>query len=701
MKKTRSSSEKYEQNEKPIDIKRISTRQSSKSNAQIPKKKKKKPTNGTDSKKTCFLIFFTKAYLKIRPLSTLSQSSNLYNKNHQKIEENFDLIAKIKKPGLENNYLSPYIDFISGKQDLHFLISIQFKSSLNDELKYYKQKNEKVDNLRLNLVVTQILNGLNTLHSNGIYLGFLNIKNICLDSNANIRISNWGFYQISKYTDEFKKMNLIQPYCKIVILRFDLNSNSFFFFSKGAPEIISNFNKGNLNIEITKECDIWTFGIILLEYCLGNEIPFEKTFKKAVNGEVTNIYFQIFNFINYCKQNENENEIEIEKNEEYEIALKKLKSFPSYVLKIILNSLSKKRVSLEWIISIFEKEEKEIKLSYQFKLSPFLNCLNNEDEFYSKKGIKGGDESAGGGGEGDKLDSFGGGSSNDKIIEDEESIISNYYIEWKKNREPKKFIEDIKKFFPIGKFPILFLISNVYAEKKKILNSNINDDNEDDDDTIGGGRGSGSGSRKEMIKKNNYFFDVASFNINSNSLIEIIDLVKKEKKKDSKLKYEEDEEEFERQQESVSFSGSYRSFANFTGDLRKKGLISPPTLTSILKENDSNFEFQKERVMKFRKLLINYPTTKYEIIKESLRGFNSSSSSSSSSGGGNNNNGNNDNRNNDNGIMINIPTVLRGEIWACILNLEKDQEIKKLYDSIDTVTPHSCDRQISVDVPRW
>jgi hypothetical protein len=83
--------------------------------------------------------------------------------------------------------IHPSIDFISGKQDLHFLISIQYKSCLNDELKYYKQKNETVQHERLSLVVSQILNGLKTLHVNKIHLGFLNLKNICLDNDANIR----------------------------------------------------------------------------------------------------------------------------------------------------------------------------------------------------------------------------------------------------------------------------------------------------------------------------------------------------------------------------------------------------------------------------------------------------------------------------------------------------------------------------------
>jgi hypothetical protein len=54
-------------------------------------------------------------------------------------------------------------------------------------LKYYKQKNETVQHERLSLVVSQILNGLKTLHVNKIHLGFLNLKNICLDNDANIR----------------------------------------------------------------------------------------------------------------------------------------------------------------------------------------------------------------------------------------------------------------------------------------------------------------------------------------------------------------------------------------------------------------------------------------------------------------------------------------------------------------------------------
>jgi serine/threonine protein kinase len=388
------------------------------------------------------------------------------------------------------------------------------------------------------------------------------------------RISNWGYYQISKYTDEFSKINIIQPYC--------------------APEIVSIFNKGQLNIDISSESDLWSLGIILLEYCLGNEIPFDKTFKKAVNGEVTNIYYQIFNFMDYCKG------IETQKNEQYEIALNKLKSFPSYVFEIITNCLSIKRNSLDWIISRFESCESEIQYSFKFETSPFLKCLKENLNVPKEE-------------------------SNEEIL------ISNLYKDWKKNREEKKFREDIKKFFPIGKFPTLFLISSVYAANKVVEN-------------------------EEKI-----FFDVASFNINGNNLTEIIDLIKKENKKEG-IENQDDEEEY-----NVSFSGTYKSFANFTGDLRKKGMHTPPTLSSILLEKDLNLDYQKSRVKKFRNLLINYPTTKHEIIKEA---------------------------------NVNIPSVLRGEIWAVILDLDKDLEIKKIYDSIDTVTPHSCDRQISVDVPR-
>lgn len=43
-----------------------------------------------------------------------------------------------------------------------------------------------------------------------------------------------------------------------------------------------------------------------------------------------------------------------------------------------------------------------------------------------------------------------------------------------------------------------------------------------------------------------------------------------------------------------------------------------------------------------------------------------------------------------------IPPLLRGEIWACLLNVVEDNS----FEAIDKLTPNQTDRQIEVDIPR-
>ncbi|KAJ8976127.1 hypothetical protein NQ317_019392 [Molorchus minor] len=97
-------------------------------------------------------------------------------------------------------------------------------------------------------------------------------------------------------------------------------------------------------------------------------------------------------------------------------------------------------------------------------------------------------------------------------------------------------------------------------------------------------------------------------------------------------------------------------------------LAEPPPydatgLPLIIKERDPEYQFH--RVILFRRLLHGYPFTKDLIIKEAQK---------------------------------DIPPLLRGEIWATLLNIKSDY--KKQYLRIDKFTPTATDRQIEVDIPR-
>lgn len=85
------------------------------------------------------------------------------------------------------------------------------------------------------------------------------------------------------------------------------------------------------------------------------------------------------------------------------------------------------------------------------------------------------------------------------------------------------------------------------------------------------------------------------------------------------------------------------------------------TLPVVIRE--SNTEYQFHRVLLFSKLLKGYPFTRDRIIAES---------------------------------QIDIPPLLRGEIWACLLNVIEDNS----YEAIDKFTATPTDRQIDVDIPR-
>lgn len=85
------------------------------------------------------------------------------------------------------------------------------------------------------------------------------------------------------------------------------------------------------------------------------------------------------------------------------------------------------------------------------------------------------------------------------------------------------------------------------------------------------------------------------------------------------------------------------------------------SLPVVIREKDTEYQFY--RVMLFTKLLKGYPFTRDHIVRESL---------------------------------TDIPPLLRGQIWACLLGVLEDNR----YDRIDKVTPTNTDRQIDVDVPR-
>lgn len=89
--------------------------------------------------------------------------------------------------------------------------------------------------------------------------------------------------------------------------------------------------------------------------------------------------------------------------------------------------------------------------------------------------------------------------------------------------------------------------------------------------------------------------------------------------------------------------------------------IGMSSLPIVIRERDTEYQFH--RVLLFKRLLRGYPFTRPRIVSEAKK---------------------------------DIPPLLRGEIWSCLLGVLKDNS----YEGIDKITATPTDRQIEVDIPR-
>jgi hypothetical protein len=95
-----------------------------------------------------------------------------------------------------------------------------------------------------------------------------------------------------------------------------------------------------------------------------------------------------------------------------------------------------------------------------------------------------------------------------------------------------------------------------------------------------------------------------------------------------------------------------------------KGNTSAPKILSLA-EKDASLAYQYTKVTHFNQLLCCYPSSKDEILDQSLAG---------------------------------IPSVMRGKVWAALLGVDGDYTA--FYDTILKEQEDSIDRQIEVDIPR-
>ncbi|KAL0839378.1 hypothetical protein ABMA28_016108 [Loxostege sticticalis] len=135
---------------------------------------------------------------------------------------------------LEHPNLCTYLDVIRGKHERIIVVAEVIGKSLN-EVKS-KFSHEEIANVGL-----QIANALKFLHEQDITHRTLSADNILLDSNGRVKLFNYGMYYMTKSGKEVS-------------------------FPLGLPRYLSPetiLGGGG------PSADVWTFGIILLELCVG------------------------------------------------------------------------------------------------------------------------------------------------------------------------------------------------------------------------------------------------------------------------------------------------------------------------------------------------------------------------------------------------------------------------------------------------
>eukprot|EP01130_Rhizamoeba_saxonica_P003721 TRINITY_DN1547_c0_g1_i1.p1 TRINITY_DN1547_c0_g1~~TRINITY_DN1547_c0_g1_i1.p1 ORF type:complete len:717 (-),score=108.70 TRINITY_DN1547_c0_g1_i1:407-2557(-) len=86
-----------------------------------------------------------------------------------------------------------------------------------------------------------------------------------------------------------------------------------------------------------------------------------------------------------------------------------------------------------------------------------------------------------------------------------------------------------------------------------------------------------------------------------------------------------------------------------------------------LSSREHDIVYQRSRVLTFRSLINDYPSSQVSIVREARR---------------------------------DIPPLLRGEIWSCILDVPRPSVMNRIYNSINLDVEGPADNQISLDVPR-
>ena len=210
---------------------------------------------------------------------------NDQNKNNIKEVENETKILK----EIKSNNVVRYIDCFYEEGTFNIIMEFCEYSDLRSYINNFKKQNKKIPESVIRLIITELSNGLNDIHSKNVIHRDLKPENIFISSDYLIKIGDFGITKILDGT------NYAQTFAGT--------------YNYMAPEII-NYNK------YSKKVDIWSLGCIIYELCTLNRcfdsyniIELGKKIDSGIHGKIDLNYYNDYlqNIIDLSlKKNDNE-----------------------------------------------------------------------------------------------------------------------------------------------------------------------------------------------------------------------------------------------------------------------------------------------------------------------------------------------------------------------------------------------------------
>jgi serine/threonine protein kinase len=612
--------------------------------------------------------------------------------------------------------------------DLNFLVSIQYKTTLRDEIDFCRKQNKRVNDDRVYRVFAQLWNAVHVLHAHGVHIGYLTPDCLCLDNFANVKIGHYGLYHLYKFIKPRVTVLGTPPYLApelYAALKLELEQNE----TKPIESIPREITQKEEDVwcRINSECDVWTVAVILLEYILSTKMPVSFT---ASMQDGDRVYRDLMDFVKYCgeRRSQNNDEPQRDVSKEYVQAYERLSRIDSSIGDIILSCLTLSpvhRPSIEWIMQheFFSSisREKPTHIMFNYVPIPLLKCNDLDNQPISENDLAIDDSPKRYDGTvripgllhtRSRSNSFENSPSTNEILskKPEGAMISSYRL-WRDHYEYTG--KPISRYFESKRetvyLPRTFRVNTIVTQNKKLYEGNgaiwINQQLIRNHRTLT----IPNNLLQDWMEANGHtlvtssptpnsppavitttFVAVPPFMTPNSPITEGAEELKSASKYDQDQQVEDILSEEDSAEEGVRMlsNSKYSSLVHVTGDLYRKRTHSskhntPYPWTSfdnLLTKNDKNADYQKGRVALFRRLLLEYPHTRYEIIREA---------------------------------KADIPGVLRGEIWAAILGVEHDLDALDIYNGllhkINSMRRNgrwlsseceASDRQIAVDVPR-